>query len=410
MKFKMNKTDLLTLLQKALPFVKRKPTIPIIANFLLDATGDKLTVTGTDLDNSLRLAVSAKVMAEGRCTIPARKLIDILKTLKTAEAADVTVQAEIPEKPKTGRDDAATCYIHLQCGELKVKILGMKAVNYPTLPTFPAVTSFTVPGDVLNGLIERTTYAIAQQEYRYALIAALFIAKADCVSMVTTDGHRLANVKRFGTYGVNEEFRTLIGSKALALLKGLVDDVHVEITKNESTLFFRCGDWTMTSRIVTGQFPNYEDAIPKDCTKEVVFVSAKLKEVLSRVAMFADERSRAVKFNLEPDKGLTISASSTELGEASECIAVPYTGEAVSIGFNAEYISDILGTLNKHDQIAMKVKDGNSAAMFVPVAGEFQSQNIVMPMRLAATLSTKECQNPRAVPPEPPAPEMEMDA
>lgn len=380
MKIKMDKIELLTLLQKALPFVERKPTIPILSNFLLEATGDRLTVVGTDLDNSLTIAASAKAQTEGRCTVPARKLIDVLKNLKNCDASEVTITAEIPEKLTAG-DDTATCYVQMQCGQLKVKMQGMKALNYPTLPTFPSVQSFTVPGDVLNGLIQRTTYAIAQQESRYTLNAALFIAKADCVSMVTTDGHRLANVKRFGTYGVNE-FKTLIGSKALSLLKGLIDGGDVEITRDDVCIYFRSGNWTMSSRVVNGQFPNYEAVIPKHNEKEAVFVSAKLKEVVTRVAKFADERNHAVKFSLEPDKGLVISASSTELGEASERLAIAYSGEPVSIGFNAEFIVDILGTVGKTDSVAMKFRDAHSSALFVPVgAADFQSQNVLMPLR-----------------------------
>jgi DNA polymerase III subunit beta len=201
--------------------------------------------------------------------------------------------------------------------------------------------------------------------------------------MVTTDGHRLAHVVKSGTYDIKKEYRTLVGRKALGLLCDLVDGSVIEIAKDDTNIYFRSADWTVVSRIVTGQFPNYEAVMPKDNKNVAILVGSDLKATLGRVAQFADERSRAVKLSFDEKQGLTISASSTELGKASENVKSKYKGVPLSIGVNASYILDVLATVGKTDEVTIKIKDHQCAGMFVPVMPDsYQSHNVLMPIRL----------------------------
>ena len=195
-------------------------------------------------------------------------------------------------------------------------------------------------------MIAKTGFAIASEESRYTLNGGLMVLKPESITMVATDGHRLAHVERSGEKfdGVSGEMKTLIPKKAMDELKSLLDSTDVEtidFAKDESTLFFRIGQRLLTSRQLTGQFPNFEAVLPKDNSKSINLHGDELAAAISRVAQFADERSRAVRMRLEKGE-LKLSASSTETGESEDSLETDYNGEALTIGFNAQYIIDFL--------------------------------------------------------------------
>ena len=372
MEITVSKAELLRELSATQGVVERKTTIPILSNYLFEAGGDRLSLTATDLDLSLRTSCNAKVKKEGSCTIPARKLHDYVKLLPDA---DITIKL------------LENHWVSIRCGRSNTKMVGMARSNFPTLPVFPTAGVVKIPAQVLRGMIARTGFAIANEESRYTLNGALMVLKPESITMVATDGHRLAHVERSGEKfeGVSGEMKTLVPKKAMDELRTLVDaaeDVEtIEFAKDESTLFFRVGPRLLTSRQLTGQFPNYEAVLPKDNSKSILLHGNDLAAAIARVAQFADERSRAVRLKLEKGE-LKLSASSTETGESEDSLETDYNGEPLTIGFNAQYITDFLRAAGSGD-VRLELKDAQSAGQLRPAEGEdYKYRYIVMPMRI----------------------------
>jgi len=370
MEITVSKAELLKELQATQGVVERKTTIPILSNYLFEAAGDKLSLTATDLDLSLRTSCAVKVKKEGSCTIPARKLYDYVRLLPDA---DITIKL------------LDNHWVSIRCGRSNTKMVGMARSNFPSLPVFPTAGVVKIPAQVLRGMIARTGFAIANEESRYTLNGALMILKPESITMVATDGHRLAHVERAGQKfeGVSGEMKTLVPKKAMDELKVLLDSEAdtVEFAKDDSTLFFRVGTRLLTSRQLTGQFPNFEAVLPKDNNKSIALQGDELGSAISRVAQFADERSRAVRLKLEKGE-LKLSASSTETGESEDSLEIDYNGETLTIGFNAQYILDFLKASGSAD-VKLELKDAQSAGQLRPADSEdYKYRYIVMPMRI----------------------------
>jgi len=370
MEITVSKFELLRELTATQGVVERKTTIPILSNYLFEAAGDKLSLTATDLDLSLRTSCNAKVKKEGACTIPARKLYDYVRLLPDA---DITIRL------------LENHWVSIRCGRSNTKMVGMARSNFPGLPVFPSAGVIKIPAAVLRSMIAKTGFAIASEESRYTLNGALMVLKPESITMVATDGHRLAHVERTGEKfeGVSGEMKTLIPKKAMDELKSLLDsDVEtIDFAKDESTLFFRVGPRLLTSRQLTGQFPNYEAVLPKDVSKSITLQGEELGAAIARVAQFADERSRAVRLRLEKGE-LKLSASSTETGESEDSIEIAYDGEPMAIGFNAQYLIDFIKATGSCE-VKLELKDAQSAGQLRPAEGEdYKYRYIVMPMRI----------------------------
>src|SRR5277367_3457030 len=260
MEITVSKVELLRELTATQGVVERKTTIPILSNYLFEAEGGELRLTATDLDLSLRTSCPAKVKKEGSCTIPARKLYDYVKLLPDA---DITIKL------------LDNHWVSIRCGRSNTKMVGMAKSNFPSLPVFPTAGVIKIPAAVLRSMIAKTGFAIASEESRYTLNGALMVLKPESITMVATDGHRLAHVERAGEKfeGVSGEMKTLIPKKAMDELRSLLDSTDaetIEFAKDESTLYFRIGPRLLTSRQLTGQFPNYEAVLPKDITKSIL--------------------------------------------------------------------------------------------------------------------------------------------
>ncbi|MGO9125920.1 MAG: DNA polymerase III subunit beta [Terriglobales bacterium] len=371
MEITVSKFELLRELTATQGVVERKTTIPILSNYLFEAAGDKLSLTATDLDLSLRTSCAVKVKKEGSCTIPARKLHDYVKLLPDA---DITIKL------------LENHWVSIRCGRSNTKMVGMAKSNFPSLPTFPTAGVVKIPAQVLRNMIAKTGFAIASEESRYTLNGALMVLKPESMTMVATDGHRLAHIERAGTKfeGVSGEMKTLVPKKAMDELKTLLDATdaeEIEFAKDESTLYFRIGNRLLTSRQLTGQFPNFEAVLPKENTKSIAVHGDELGAAISRVAQFADERSRAVRMKLEKGE-LKLSASSTEMGESEDTIEIDYQGELLAIGFNAHYLLDFLKATGG-GEVKLEFKDSQSAGQMRPAEGEeYKYRYIVMPMRI----------------------------
>jgi len=372
MEITVGKFELLRELTATQGVVERKTTIPILSNYLFEAAGDKLSLTATDLDLSLRTSCPAKVKKEGSCTIPARKLHDYVKLLPDA---DITIKL------------LENHWVSIRCGRSHTKMVGMAKSNFPTLPVFPTAGVVKIPGPVLRGMIAKTGFAIANEESRYTLNGALMVLKPESITMVATDGHRLSHIERLGEKfdGISGEMKTLIPKKCMDELKSLLDStddpVTIDFAKDESTLYFHIGPRLLTSRQLTGQFPNYEAVLPKDNSKSITLNGEEFSQAISRVAQFADERSRAVRLKLEKGE-LKLSASSTETGESEDSLETSYDGDPLTIGFNAQYILDFLKATGAGD-VKLELKDAQSAGQLRPAENEdYRYRYIVMPMRI----------------------------
>src|SRR5438309_2148733 len=284
MEITVSKFELLRELTATQGVVERKTTIPILSNYLFEAGGDKLSLTATDLDLSLRTSCSIKVKKEGSCTIPARKLHDYVKLLPDA---DITIKL------------LENHWVSIRCGRSNTKMVGMAQSNFPSLPAFPTAGVVKIPAQVLRSMIAKTGFAIASEESRYTLNGALMVLKPESITMVATDGHRLSHIERSGEKfdGISGEMKTLIPKKAMDELKSLLDGTDTEtidFAKDESTLYFRIGTRLLTSRQLTGQFPNYEAVLPKDNSKSITVNGEDLSAAISRVAQFADAYFRSI--------------------------------------------------------------------------------------------------------------------
>ena len=370
MEFSVKKFDLLRELELTQGVVERKTTIPILSNLLVEAKGNGLSITATDLELSIRTSCEARVKKEGSGTIPAKKLYDIVRLLPEAE-----IKFKLLENH----------WIQVTCERKNYKLVGMSKENFPALPTFPDV-SIKVPAGLLGGLIAKTTFAISAEESRYTLNGALLVLKPASVTMVATDGHRLAMVEvERKTEGFSQETRVLIPKKAMTEIQRLAaesgEDANVEFGQDESHLFFRFGQRLLTSRKLTGQFPNYEAVLPREANKSLVLERGELQDALRRVSQLADLRTHAIRFVLAKE-GVEISASSPEYGEAKEALDKEYDGEPITIGFNAQYLLDFLAAAPE-GPISFEMKDDQSASQLRPMADESSRYRyIVMPMRI----------------------------
>src|SRR5256885_7341406 len=330
MEITVSKADLLRELTATQGVVERKTTIPILSNFLFEAAGDKLSITATDLDLGLRTSCPAKVKTEGSCPIPARKLYDYVKLLPEGDISIKTMENH---------------WVQIRSGRSNTKMVGMARANYPQLPVFPTAGVIKLPSTILRTMIAKTIFAISNEESRYTLNGALMVLKPESITMVATDGHRLAHIEKSqGKFSVSGEMKTLVPKKAMAELNTLVNSADVEdidFNRDDSTLFFRIGNRLLTSRQLTGQFPNYEAVLPRDNNKAVVLHCEDLSSAIQRVAQFADERSGAIRLKLEKNE-LKISSSSTEAGESEDSIETSYNADPVVMGFNSGYLLDFL--------------------------------------------------------------------
>jgi DNA polymerase III subunit beta len=369
MEFSVKKFDLLNELEMTQGVVERKTTIPILSNLLCEAKGNRLSITATDLELSIRTSCEAKVKKDGAGTIPAKKLLDIVRLLPEAE-----IKFKLLENHS----------VQITCDKKNYRLVGMSRDNFPALPNFPQ-SLVKIPAKLLANEIGKTTFAISQEESRYTLNGALLVLKPESLTMVATDGHRLAMVEANHKFGDSAETRVLVPKKAMTeiqrLTGGAKDEDNIEFAQDESHLFFQLAGRLLTCRKLTGQFPNYEAVLPREATKTIVLERGELQDALRRVSQLADQRSHAVKFVLAKE-GVEISASSPEYGEAREAIDKEFNGGPITIGFNAQYLLDFLSAA-PDGPISFELKDEQSAGQLRPMADESSHYRyVVMPMRI----------------------------
>lgn len=360
-------------LQKELGFVQgvveKKNTIPVLSNILIESVGENsIRIIGTDLDVTIRCDMDAEIIAPGSICVQARKLFEIARLLPDA-----------PVSFKKEDND----WVTVKCDRAKFKMVGVARDAFPEVPSFKSAPT-KINAGILKTFIDRTIFAITQEESRYTLSGAKFILDSSGAKMVTTDGHRLAYVERKEvTKNGHDAIDTLIPRKTLAELTKLTAGYEGEINlgMDENHIYFEVGPRLLISRMLYGQFPNYEMVMPKNNDKAIEFDSSSLNLAIRRVALMSDERSHAIRFHIEPNQ-LVISSQNAEEGEANESIQAEYAGDEADIGFNAQYLQEFLNVIGD-GKVAFEFKDGNSQAQLRPAdGGEYEYKYIVMPMRI----------------------------
>jgi DNA polymerase-3 subunit beta len=369
MELVVRKSDLLRELQLFQGIVERKNTIPILANVLMEANGEEVKLLATDLEVGLRSRCAASVARSGALTLPAKKLFEIVKALPET---DVRI-----EEDRSG--------VKIAADRFDSRMQTLPREDFPTLPESSGTASATLPREVLKQMVAKTQFAITGEDTRYFLNGALFILRPESMSLVATDGHRLAlvTVPREGQPGDAEDVRVILPRKTLLELGRLVAEGEGDIRyeRGENHLFFDIGGRLLISRMIDGQFPAFERVIPKSNDKRVEFDRDRLTSAVRRVALLSNERSRAVKFQIEKNR-IEIASSSPEFGEAKEVLVVDYTAAPVTICFNAQYVLDFLGVVET-DTVALEFKDEMSQAVMKPIGAEgYDYTYVIMPMRI----------------------------
>src|SRR5579863_2394672 len=372
MEFTVSKSDLVRELSLSQGVVEKKTTIPILSNVLLEAVGDRVHLTATDLELGIRCSCPARIKKEGAGTVPARKLLDFVRLLPDG---DVTMKF------------LENHWASITCGRSRTRIAGMSRESFPELPQMPAAIA-EIPIKTLASMISRTSFAISMEESRFTLNGALLLMRPEGLTMVATDGHRLAFVQATPAESgqVDQQFRSLVPKKAMGELIKLADDAAADgkaiFSGDDNHLFFQVGHRLLMTRKLTGNFPDYERVLPKDHALSAKLQKDEIKSAIERVAQFADERSRAIRVQFTSGE-VRIFSSSVEMGESEESVLSEYTGPDLEIGFNAQYLLDFLRAITQ-DHVSFELKDQKSAGELRP-AGEGitdQYRYVVMPMRI----------------------------
>jgi DNA polymerase III subunit beta len=366
MELSVSKADLLRELQFFQGIVERKNTIPILANVLIDAKGSEVRLAATDLEVGLKSRCAAKVEKAGSLTLPAKKLFEIVKALPDTE---VLIQED-----KNG--------VKVAADRFESRLQTMSRDDFPAMPDGGGTADAMLPRDITRQMVAKTQFAITGEDTRYFLNGALLVLRPKEMSMVATDGHRLAFISVEESPGKKVNGEVLLPRKTLNEVARLIDGADgIEFSHGENHLFFRAGNRLLISRKIDANFPAYERVIPKSNDKSIEFDRDRLAAAVRRVRLLSNERSKAVKFAIGKDQ-VEITSSTPEVGEAHEVMPVDYNGAAMQICFNADYVDNFLSVVET-ETITLEFKDEMSQAVVKPIGAEgYDYTYVIMPMRI----------------------------
>jgi DNA polymerase-3 subunit beta len=366
MKFNINRDVLLPVLQTVSGVVDRRQTLPILSNLLLNLEAGKLSITATDMEVELIVAIDLPLEQAGELTLPARKLLDICRALPQA--------AELQFEVKNDK-------VLIKSGKSRFTLASLPAQEYPVIDITENITSFTIKQKQLERLLENTQFAMAQQDVRYYLNGLLLEISQNKLRAVATDGHRLALDEAEIQMPINEPLQIIVPRKGITELTRLLDDDDSEIEIQISTNHIRVKKETtcFTSKLIDGRFPDYQRVIPELSETPVFADREELRNSLTRASILSNEKYRGVRiiFNTNSLRAL---AHNPEQEEAEEELEVDYKGSEIEIGFNVSYLLDTLSII-KSKKVRLSVLDPNSSCLILP-EDESNCQYVVMPMRL----------------------------
>lgn len=368
MKFTVSRETLLTPLQLVSGVVERRQTLPVLANVLMVLDDGLLSLTGTDLEVEIVARVTPASTADtGETTVPAKKLVDICRSLPDGSDIEFTLQEDQKMVVKSGRS--------------RFSLATLPANDFPATEKSEGDIQFNCSQQLIKRLIDRTAFAMAQQDVRYYLNGMLWEVEGNKLRCVATDGHRLAMCDKELDIDVPEKTQAILPRKGVIELSRLLNDAEtgVDLTLGSHHIRVETEDYTFTSKLVDGKFPDYERVLPKGGTNIVIGNRTELKQAFGRTAILSNEKYRGVRLNFS--EGLvTIVANNPEQEEAEEEVVIDYQGDVIDIGFNVGYLQDVANVLSS-ENIKITLSDANSSALLEePEKGD--SVYVVMPMRL----------------------------
>jgi len=347
--------------------VPSKTTLPVLSNILLEAVPDGIRLSGTDLDIAVSTLVPAEVDAQGAVTIPARKLVEIVRELPSAA---IRIGSSGEQR------------VDLECGRSRFRLLGIPREEYPNFPPVSFEDSWTVTSSDLQKLINHVSFASSTEESRPILNGVLWELRQDIMRMVATNGHRLAKMDVPVSGGASSS-TLIVPPKALEQVRRLFGPAdEIEIARSDNHLGFRTGSTVVFTRLIEGPYPNYEQVIPKDNDRSCTVEKDGLAAALRRVGVVASDQTHRVRLQFSGGT-LKLSVSTPDLGEAQDEIAVTFDGDPLEIGFNANYLLEVLKFMPT-DEVRMTFKAPERAATVEPVGWDDPAAYmcLVMPLRL----------------------------
>ncbi len=367
MKFTITREQLQEGLIAVSSSVPARTTLPVLSNILVEARSDGIRLAGTDLDIAVSTVVPAEVDDEGAITLPAKKLVEIVRELPSA---GIRISA-------TGEQR-----VNLECGRARFKLLGIQRDEFPSFPPVDFTDAWRMTSGDLQKLIGHVAFAASTEESRPILNGVLWELRDQRMRMVATNGHRLAKMD-IPVAGAGSSADLIIPPKALEQIRRLFGPTdEIEIAKSENHLGFRSGTTEVYTRLIEGPYPNYEQVIPRENDKAATIDKQTLSAAIRRVGVVASDQTRRVRLGFDTDT-LKFSVSTPDLGEAQDEIQIQYDGGALEIGFNASYLLELLKYMPT-DEVRLSFKAPERAATVEPVGWDDPAAYLclVMPLRL----------------------------
>jgi DNA polymerase III subunit beta len=366
MRFSLQREAFLKPLAQVVNVVERRQTLPVLANFLVQVNNGQLSLTGTDLEVEMVSRIAVEDAQDGETTIPARKLFDIVRALP--DGSRITVS-------QTG--DKVT----VQAGRSRFTLSTLPSNDFPSVDEVEATDRIAISEATLKELIERTAFAMAQQDVRYYLNGLLFDVRDTLLRCVATDGHRLALCETALETGTGNKRQIIVPRKGVTELTRLLEggDRAIELEIGRSHIRMKRDDAMFTSKLIDGRFPDYEAVVPIGADRLVTVERELLKSALQRAAILSNEKYRGVRVEVSPGQ-LKISAHNPEQEEAQDEIEADTQVSDLAIGFNVNYLLDALSAL-RDEQVVIQLRDSNSSALVREASNE-KSRHVVMPLRL----------------------------
>jgi DNA polymerase III subunit beta len=365
MKLTATREEFLAPLQSVIGVVERRQTMPVLANVLLSARDNRLSITGTDLEVELVATKQVSVQQAGDVTIPGRKLLDIFKSLPEKTSVTLSTEGE---------------RVSIRGGRSRFTLSSLPATDFPVIEEINAQQTLTLEQGEFRRLIDKTHFSMAQQDVRYYLNGLLLETDGKSLRAVATDGHRLAICEMALTDGKTGQQQVIVPRKGvLELQRILGTDGSIELAIGTNHVRAQIGEIRFTSKLIDGRFPEYGRVIPANPSKKVEADREALRAALQRTAILSNEKYRGIRLTARPDL-LVIQAHNPEQEEAEDTVEVDYKGDEVEIGFNVNYLLDALGAIET-EKVEIGLTDANSSCL-IHAPGTVHTRYVVMPMRL----------------------------
>ncbi|MBX5460302.1 MAG: DNA polymerase III subunit beta [Steroidobacteraceae bacterium] len=365
MKLTATREDILSPLQSVIGVVERRQTMPVLANVLLSARDERLSITGTDLEVELMATSTVSVQSGGDITVPGRKLLDIFKALP--EKTSVTLSTEGDR-------------VSLRAGRSRFTLSSLSATEFPLVDEINAQQTLTVAQGEFRRLIDKTHFSMAQQDVRYYLNGMLLETEGKSLRAVATDGHRLALCETELAERAKSPQQVIVPRKGvLELQRILGTEGNLELAVGTNHVRAQVGNVRFTSKLIDGRFPEYGRVIPTNPSKVLEADRDALRHALQRTAILSNEKYRGIRLMLRPDL-LTLQAHNPEQEEAEDQIEVSYKGDELEVGFNVNYLLEALAAIDS-EKVEIGLTDANSSCL-IRTPGATAARYVVMPMRL----------------------------